>query len=343
MKESLVSIVVPIYNVEQYLDRCVYSIVNQTYSNLQIILVDDGSLDSCPKKCDEWVDKDSRVSVIHKKNAGLGMARNSGIEIATGEYIFFIDSDDYLDQETIENCVKRAKEDSSDLVMYGVVNESSDGILSKQIPCVDRRVYDRKGIIEFLLPNLIASDTITGKQTSIGMSAWRFMYSMRVISEVKWRFVSEREIISEDYYSLLDLFYYINKVSIIKAGYYHYWVNTNSLSRSYKKDRYKKISDCHNAMIKLAKERSYPNEILSAINSQIFGSYIGTLKMIMDSNFGFQKTIREYNKIINDEYFKNYIKTIDVNKECVPRRILIECMKWRFTNAVYLIIKLRGH
>lgn len=343
MNESLVTIVVPIYNVENYLDRCINSIVNQTYSKLEIILVDDGSPDECPRICDEWATKDCRVIVIHKKNAGLGLARNSGLKIATGDYIFFIDSDDYLELETVENCVKRIKEDNSDLVMYGVVNESSEGILSKQIPCVEKDLYNRKEIIDYFLPNLIASDTITGKKASLGMSAWRFMYSMQIINEAKWSFVSEREIISEDYYSLLDLFSFVNKVSIIKEGYYHYWVNTSSLSRSYKEDRYRKICDCHEAMIKLARDRDYPEEIISAINSQILGNYIGALKMIMYSNFGFHKTIREYNKIIKDEYFKKYIKTIEVNKENATRRILIENMRLGFTYIVYLIIKIRGH
>ena len=89
--QILVSVVLPIYNVEKYMDRCINSIINQTYKNLEIILVDDGSPDNCPQKCDDWGIKDSRIKVVHKKNAGLGMARNTGIENATGDYICFID------------------------------------------------------------------------------------------------------------------------------------------------------------------------------------------------------------------------------------------------------------
>ena len=102
MYGNLVSVIVPIYNVEKYLEKCIESIVNQTYKNLEIILVDDGSPDNCPAICDEWAQKDSRIKVIHKKNGGLSSARNAGLEVSNGEYISFVDSDDWLDENTFE-------------------------------------------------------------------------------------------------------------------------------------------------------------------------------------------------------------------------------------------------
>ena len=93
---SLISVIVPIYNVEKYLDKCVDSIINQTYKNLEIILVDDGSPDNCPQMCDDYAKKDSRIRVVHKENGGLSDARNAGMKVATGEYVSFIDSDDYI-------------------------------------------------------------------------------------------------------------------------------------------------------------------------------------------------------------------------------------------------------
>lgn len=99
---DLISIIVPVYGVEPYLDRCIQSIVNQTYSNLEIILVDDGSPDRCPEICDEWSKKDSRIKVIHKQNGGLSDARNAGVKAATGEYVAFVDSDDWIEIKFIE-------------------------------------------------------------------------------------------------------------------------------------------------------------------------------------------------------------------------------------------------
>ena len=104
--EPIISVVVPIYNVEPYLSTCIESIVNQTYNNLEIILVDDGSPDNCPQICDQWAGKDKRIVVIHKKNGGLSDARNAGINIAKGQYISFIDSDDYIEPTLYEKMLQ---------------------------------------------------------------------------------------------------------------------------------------------------------------------------------------------------------------------------------------------
>lgn len=117
--KGLVSVIVPVYNVEQYLPRCVDSIINQTYKNLEIILVDDGSQDGCPKLCDDYKDQDDRVTVIHKHNGGLSDARNAGLDVASGDYITFIDSDDWYELETIEKLVNAIEVNNADIVSYG--------------------------------------------------------------------------------------------------------------------------------------------------------------------------------------------------------------------------------
>ena len=103
-----ISVIVPVYKVEKYLDKCVESIVNQTYKNLEIILVDDGSPDNCPAMCDAWAEKDSRIRVIHKANGGVSSARNVGLDVATGEYIGFVDSDDWIESNMYETLLNNA-------------------------------------------------------------------------------------------------------------------------------------------------------------------------------------------------------------------------------------------
>lgn len=130
--DSLVSVIVPVYNVEKYLDRCIQSIFAQTYKNLEIILVDDESPDRCPELCDQYAEIDSRVRVIHKKNGGLSDARNYGIDQAKGEYIVFVDSDDYIESELCAECLKCFDyDDKIDIVSFGfrrVTDSKQSGI-----------------------------------------------------------------------------------------------------------------------------------------------------------------------------------------------------------------------
>ena len=120
MNTPLISVIVPVYKVEAYLDRCVQSIVDQTYQNLEIILVDDGSPDNCPAMCDAWAAKDSRIKVIHKENGGLSDARNAGMAVAKGEFVGFVDSDDYIRKDMYQLLWERLSRDGSDIAACGV-------------------------------------------------------------------------------------------------------------------------------------------------------------------------------------------------------------------------------
>ena len=130
MKKNKISVIVPIYNVENYLRRCVDSILKSTYENLEIILVDDGSTDECPTICDDYAKKDPRIKVIHKKNGGLSDARNKGLDIATGEYISFIDSDDYIESSMFQRIFEAISTKDVDLVF---IREKSVNVEGKTI------------------------------------------------------------------------------------------------------------------------------------------------------------------------------------------------------------------
>lgn len=140
-----VSVIIPIYNVEAYLERCLNSVVEQTYKNLQIILVDDGSTDRCPEICDAWAAKDIRIIVVHQANRGVGAARNAGLEAATGEFLIQIDSDDYIAPQAIELLVRAANQTSADMVICDFLQ---GGVSDYQFPsksdmssieCIDRQ------------------------------------------------------------------------------------------------------------------------------------------------------------------------------------------------------------
>ena len=157
IKKGLVSIIIPIYNVEKYLNGCIESVVKQTYTNLEIILIDDGSPDNCPQICDEWAKKDQRIKVIHKENGGQGIARNTGIENATGEFVCFLDSDDYLDLTTIEKAYALAKKECAEIVVYGLKSVNQNGELIKSFtPCPEKTVFKDEEVLNEFFPEYLA-------------------------------------------------------------------------------------------------------------------------------------------------------------------------------------------
>ena len=124
--KPLVSIIIPVYQVEKYLDKCIASVVGQTYQNLQIILVDDGSTDRSPAICDNWKEQDSRITVIHQPNGGLSRARNAGLKIATGEFVGLVDSDDWIEPLMIETLLSALQETAADIAVGGFEGFAED-------------------------------------------------------------------------------------------------------------------------------------------------------------------------------------------------------------------------
>ena len=178
MPKALVSVIVPIFMVEEYLDECILSIVGQTYSNLEIILVDDGSLDGCPQKCDEWARKDHRIRVIHKPNGGLSSARNAGLDIAQGDYIAFVDSDDYVTPDYVEVMYNRICNDDSVGIVSGMIYRLKDGKITD---------YDKDWIIKeerILSSNKI---TISCIKESLNFFIWNKLFKSHLLENVRFR------------------------------------------------------------------------------------------------------------------------------------------------------------
>lgn len=147
------SIIVPVYKVEDYLDKCVSSILNQTYKNFELILVDDGSPDSCPRMCDKYAEVDKRIIVIHKPNGGLSSARNAGINVSSGDYLVFVDSDDWIELDSLENFYKVLKKQYVDVLMTVKTSFYSDQSY-QEVDCFGdyyRKGFDKKRAVYWML------------------------------------------------------------------------------------------------------------------------------------------------------------------------------------------------
>ena len=344
MKENLlVSVVLPIYKTEAYLQRCIGSVVNQTYRNLEIILVDDGSPDNCPAICDDWTRKDSRIKVVHKQNGGLGFARNTGIENATGDYICFFDSDDYIEPTTIELCCRSAEATGADVVCFGNDQVTQEGcVMGTRIPTPPKYVFAGDEIRELVIPNLLYADETTGRSWNLAMSAWCSIFSMDLIRRHNWRFVSEREILSEDYYSILDLYRYVRKLSVLPDVLYHYSVNPLSLSRVYRKDRYERIVGFTHAMLELADQVSPQIPLRSKVEKIYFGFTIGALKQIQESSHSFSEKCAMMKDIIYDAFLQRVLRENDFSQENILKRLLVWAMRDKRVKICYAMIMARN-
>lgn len=243
-----ISVIVPVYNVEKYLERCIKSILNQTYSNLEIILVDDGSTDISGKICDNYT-SDKRFKIIHKKNAGLGMARNTGLDHATGDYVVFIDSDDYIDGDMIKSLYDELVQAGADTCIGGFKRVYSNHTDNFQT-ILPKKIYSGDEVKNELLPMMFGK--IEGKPT-LEMSVWKVLFSNQIIQENNLRFPSEREFISEDIIFNTDYYPLSKKVCISSNIGYNYCDNDDSLTTRYNRERFDKQIILYHELLKRVK------------------------------------------------------------------------------------------
>ena len=338
MEIGLVSVVLPIYNVEKYLDRCIKSVVNQTYKNLEIILVDDGSPDNCPMICDVWAKKDDRIKVIHKKNAGLGMARNTGIENATGEYICFFDSDDYVETNTIELCINEINRSNSQIVLFGINSVNERGFtVTHRAPDPPKSIYEGVEVQNIFLPMLVSSEN------NIMMSSCCCLYSMSLLRDINFRFVSERKIIAEDIYSLLVLYKYVNRVSIIPYALYNYCLNQSSLTHTYREDRYPKIKYFYSECVKVCDNFGYGEDIKKRLTGEYYGFVLAAMKMIAKSNNTKKKKIILLNEILHDKDFTSAINTFKKIDGSLKKKVMIIILELKWSRLLLLIFRIKAN
>lgn len=341
MRNDIVTIVIPVYNVECFLNRCLESVVNQTYKDLEIILVDDCSPDNSPKLCEEWAQRDQRIKVIHKPvNQGLGMARNTGLENATGEYIFFFDSDDYVSSDVVEKCVREARSKGAQIVCFGINYVNQEGIITgSRIPTLEKTCYRENLVIDEFLPDLIAPDPQNGNISGLTMSAWAAMYDVRVLKKNNWMFVSERQIISEDVYSLLGLYRFVDCVAVVAEGMYFYCNNGSSLTHSYREDRYLRIRDFYQETLKLCKACGYSEQIQQRLSLPYFVFVIAALKQEVSRSCGFREQMRALQKIISDEVLQEALRKNRWGKVSITRRMMLATMRHKLYVLSWFLLK----
>lgn len=288
-----VSVIVPVYNVEKYLDRCIVSIVGQTLSDIEIILVDDGSPDNCPAMCDDWSKRDKRIKVIHKKNGGLGFARNSGMNIATGEYIIFCDSDDKVAPEMYETLYNATEGGKYDVVYSGFNVEQKIGRWSKENDYNEVRTFDSTNSEKIALSFIVDTDITEGHRYV--MSCNVALYKRSLLESNHICQMSEREVGSEDMIFQLQVALQAKNVKFIPQCFYYYYMNEGSLTHTFKQSKFRAAFRIREKMRKIMPLKPI-NE--AGIDAEFYGRIRSLVtQLVCDSGKTFKSKYRMLRKL----------------------------------------------
>ena len=222
--EDLVTVIIPVYNVESYLAKCLDSVVNQTYQNLQIILVNDGTKDNSLEICEQYAHSDSRITIINKENGGLSSARNKGLEYAEGVYCYFLDSDDYIELDLIEKAARKMTEENADMVIFGMKRFREDSDETESFELGDRTymLSSPKQRFEFIAREYY--------QYNVAYEVWNKLYKLDIIKKNNMKFEDNNIIFSEDVCFLSYYLFHVNKIVTMHETFYHYLIRGSSLT-----------------------------------------------------------------------------------------------------------------
>lgn len=322
-----VSIIVPVYNTQKYLDRCVESLVNQTLKDIEIILVDDGSPDQCPQMCEEWAKKDSRIKVIHKKNGGLGFARNSGLEEAAGEYVAFVDSDDFLLLDTYDTLYAEAKRGEYDVVYFGNTYHSADG--KKENHAVLDEICNGRSEIDGYIARMLYEDAADAScDNHVVSSACMEIYRHQIIRENHLLFESERIVLSEDILFNIDFLVHCDRLRCYPKAFYQYCCNGNSVTQTFKPQKIDSSIRLYDALCRrldcCGLSNLKPKAMLNFLESSVF-----MLKSVFGSVNSFKEKKNLCLKIFDYDGWDKIYEELKPVKIAYPKRILLYIIKYR--------------
>lgn len=324
MTKKLVSIIIPVYNAEKFLDNCILSIRNQTYSGIEIILINDGSNDRSLSICMNHAEKDRRIIVIDQENKGVSAARNAGINKSLGEYILFVDSDDYIETNMIEILINFQKEKTVDIIMFGFYIDSvgTGKIVASNF---SNNTYYGEKEIHSVLPSLIKKELIN--------SPWNKLYSRNIIRNNNIKF-DETINIGEDLLFNYHVFNNITSLRIVDNNLYHYVVRGNdSLTSKLNTNKYKMLRNVNEYMEKSFQSETNYNEVIEAIKTiQIKNTYSCLLDLFHKNNkMNYYEKRQFIRNIINEIENTDYIKL-----NSFKYKILVFILKTRNITFIYV-------
>ncbi|MCA1320225.1 glycosyltransferase family 2 protein [Bacillus tianshenii] len=338
-----VSIIVPAFNVEKYLHECLDSLINQTLGDIEVILINDGSTDMTTSICDAYADKDNRIKVIHQENGGLSNARNRGIQLAQGEFIIFVDGDDWIDNDTCEKAYELAIKNKADSIIFCSISEYGTKSVKKDIFDENNISFEKIDIRDSLFKGMIGleKDKLRNPERIDRLiPAWGKLYNTRIIKDNNIKFIDLSRIPSECQLFNMEYYYYSEKTIYVKDHYYHYRRDNNaSLTKSYKKGLLEKWLNWAEYVDEFCSNKNIKEDIANAYYNRICFSVIplGRNCELKRSYFKVRKELRE---IISNEKYMQAFKKMEFNFLPLPWKVYFGLAKFRSVIGFYLMSKL---
>ena len=340
-----VSIIVPIYNVEKYLNRCLDSLVNQTFKDIEIIALNNGSTDSSLDILKDYASNDNRITIIDNENLGVSKARNIGIDKASGKYIVFVDSDDWIDTNMIEVLHSNITKNNCDLVMCTYVREFDDHSKEKIFNLPDVNLYVDDEVKEQLLRKLIGP---VGKELAnpeyldaLG-TVWAKMYKTSLLKNNNLKFVDLSEIGSgEDTLFNVYAFNEADRVILLNKPMYHYWRgNTNSITSRYIPNFIEKRRKFFSYFRNFIDANDFGDEYKVALNNRICTSVLGMglLECSKSNDISIGRKMKNIKAILKEDYIEEAYRGLELKHFSIHWRVFYFFNKYKLSIPSYLMI-----
>lgn len=335
--DSLISIIVPVYNTENYLEKCLYSLVNQTYKNIEIIIIDDGSPDNSMNIIQKFVLADNRVKVISQKNQGLSGARNTGMNNANGDYIMFIDSDDWIETDTCEKAINASEKYNADVVFWPYIKEFSDSQKDNYLFDKTEIIWSEKNINQLSrrMVGLVGDELANPQSIDNLVTAWGKLYKKSVIGDV--RFTDTKIIGTEDALFNIEVFLGINSAVYIPDLLSHYRKdNESSLTHNYKKKLVSRWREMYSRIKFLLDRNDMSREYYDALKNRICFGLIGLgINLAEDKKMSFKEKKKEIYNILSMKHYQIALKDLDFSYLPIQWKVFFKLAK--NNNALLLL------
>ena len=340
-----VSIIVPVYNVEKYLSRCLDSLLMQTLTDIEVIAINDGSTDSSLNILINYKEMDNRLKIIDQSNGGVSSARNTGIEAANGDYIGFVDPDDWIDNKMYENLYQTAQTEQADIVMCSYIREFGTHSKAKDFHLPEKVCYYNEEVQENIMRRLVGplnEEVGNPELLDAWGTVWSKVYRTELIKENKLLFTDLTKIgTNEDTLFNIQAFYYANSFVFLNQPFYHYWrSNDTSVTSGYKPNLMNQWFNLYNIIEGFLNEKGVSEDFYTALNNRICLNVLGFgLNTISENNqSSMTHKIQRIKQTLNNDRIKRSFKQLDLSAFPIVWKSFYFCAKNRLSLGLYFML-----